>query len=390
MSKGSEPPLLLPDRLAHARQLAPAAVALMQRLVKIESPSRDEEGIRDVQSLLAGEAEKRGGRTEWISAPGYGAHLVADFGFAPEDGGAPAPLLVVGHVDTVHPRGTILRFPVRRDDDRLHGPGVYDMKGSWAAVIGAMDLIALEGRDVRPLRLLITCDEEIGAPHSRPLLEAEGRRAAAALVLEPALAEGRMKVRRKGVARYGLSVRGRPAHAGVEPERGASAVHELARILLRALDAADIERGTTVNAGLMRGGTAVNVVAEEASAELDVRFWTADEARRMDAWIREIRSQDPGCTLKVEGGVDRWAMERSAEGDALVAMVQAAAGSLGRFLEAGSTGGASDGQILAAVGCPVVDGLGIEGAGAHTLEEHVVLADIPFRIALYATLLGLP
>jgi glutamate carboxypeptidase len=176
----------------------------------------------------------------------------------------------------------------------------------------------------------------------------------------------------------------------VEPERGASAVHELARILLRALDAADIERGTTVNAGLMRGGTAVNVVAEEASAELDVRFWTADEARRMDAWIREIRSQDPGCTLKVEGGVDRWAMERSAEGDALVAMVQAAAGSLGRFLEAGSTGGASDGQILAAVGCPVVDGLGIEGAGAHTLEEHVVLADIPFRIALYATLLGLP
>ncbi|MSR22341.1 MAG: M20 family peptidase [Gemmatimonadetes bacterium] len=378
-------------RLDGAKGLMPSVTEILGRLVGVESPSRDEAGLLAATSVLADEAGRRGGRVSRIPAPGYGQHLLADFGAvdfgSPEDGELAAhPLLVVGHLDTVHPRGTLDRCPFRREDDRLCGPGIYDMKGSWAAAVGALDLLAIEGRSPRPMRWFVSCDEEVGALHSRPHLEAEGRQARGALVLEPPLPGGAMKVRRKGVARYALHVKGRAAHAGVDPERGANAIHELTRVVVRALEAANSLEGTTVSVGLIRGGSAVNVVAGDAWAELDVRFWTEDDGRRVDRWIREIRSEDGRCEIEVEGGVDRGALEPNERNAGLVAAIREEAAALGRSLGAGATGGASDAQILSGVGCPVADGLGIEGGGAHTLEEHLLIADLPFRIALYAAL----
>jgi glutamate carboxypeptidase len=363
-----------------ATAIVPSVVDLMERLVAIESPSRDEPGVHAVMSLLSEEAERRGARVSRIPAPGYGEHLVVEMGAVGR------PLLVVGHLDTVHPRGTLARFPFQVREGRVYGPGIQDMKGSWAAAIGALDLLRRQGGSPRSLRWVVTCDEEIGAAHSRLLLEAEGRGAQGALVLEPSIPGGALKVRRKGVAWYTVHVKGRPAHAGVEPERGANAIHELARVVGGLAGAANEALGTTVNAGLIRGGSAVNVVPEHAWVELDVRFWSGEEGRRVDAWVRDIRSKDRRCVIDVNGGIDRWALEPDPGSADLTAAVLDAAAGLGRTLGTGETGGASDAQLLSAVGCPVADGLGIEGAGAHTLEEHILAKDIPFRIALYAAL----
>ena len=387
-------------------------LSFLRELVEIESPTRDEEGVLRAANLVAAAMEARGGRVERISAPGYGEHLRIDFFPEGEDR---APLLIAGHLDTVHPRGTLERLPWKVEGDRISGPGVFDMKGSWAAVVGALDLLAARGAKPAPLRLLLTCDEEIGAPHSRPLVEEEGRRARAALVLEPPLPGGKMKVRRKGMAGYRIRVRGVPAHAGIEPEKGASATHELVRTLARLLKCADPERGVTLNVGTISGGTWANVVAEEAEARVDLRFWNREDGERVDALIRglagagetgaggtgpgragpdragpartESEQGDLRCTVEVEGGVNRWAMEQGERAVELAEVAIEAAAELGRPLGTGSTGGASDGQLLSAVGCPVLDGLGVEGGGAHALDEHILLSDLPFRIALYALLI---
>jgi len=359
-------------------------VDFLRELVEIESPTGDVEALLRVTDRFARAMAERGGRVERIPAPGYGDHLLVNF----FETGEP-PLLIVGHLDTVHPRGTLERLPWRLDGDRLYGPGVFDMKGSWAAVAGALDLLAAEGVTPKPIRLLLTCDEEVGAPHSRPLLENEGRVARGALVLEPPLPGGTMKVSRKGMAVYRIQVKGRSAHAGIEPEKGASAIHELVRILGRVLEWEDPETGVTINVGVIGGGTTGNVVADAAEAQVEIRFWRREDGERGDALIRGIGEDgavDSRITIEVTGGVNRWAMEQDDRGRELEAATRRAAQELGRDLGSGRTGGSSDGQFLSAVGCPVLDGLGIEGGGAHTLEEHILVSDLPFRAALYARL----
>jgi glutamate carboxypeptidase len=359
-------------------------VDLLRTLVEIESPTGDAEALVRVANRFASAMEVRGGRVERVHADGFGVHLLVDFFEAGE-----RPLLVVGHLDTVHPRGTLDRLPWRVEGDRLYGPGVFDMKGSWAAVAGALDILAVERATPKPLRLLLTCDEEVGAPHSRPLIEAEGQKARGALVLEPPLPGGTMKTSRKGMAVYSVRVKGVSAHAGIEPEQGVSAIHALVRILERVLTWENPESGVTVNVGVIEGGTTGNVVAEMAEAQVEIRFWRREDGERGDALIRkmgEVGARDPRCSIEVTGGVNRWAMEPDSGGRALEAAAKEAARELGRELGSGRTGGSSDGQFLSAVGCPVLDGLGIEGGGAHTLGEHILLSDLPFRAALYARL----
>jgi glutamate carboxypeptidase len=369
-------------------------VQLLRTLVTLESPSRDPVRLAVLADQLARELEARGAEVERHPAPGFGEHLLGRIrGERTRERSAARadepPLLVLGHMDTVHAAGTLATLPFEADPgrDRVRGPGAYDMKGGIAAALAALDLLArarrLPGGD---LLFLISCDEEIGSPSSRELIERSARGARAALVLEPCVPGGAAKTRRKGIAGFRLAVAGRAAHAGVEPEAGASAVHELIALLERVRALADDPSGTTVNVGVIGGGTRANVVAAHAEAEVDVRFWSAAEAQRVEEGIRALAPADPRCRLAVEGGVNRGALERTDASARLFAAAREIAAGQGWDLAEGATGGASDGNLTSAVGCPTLDGLGPDGGGAHSPDEHVKLSDLPRRIALLAGL----
>lgn len=370
--------------LSLAEHAVPRFLELLRALVERESPSGEVERIREVAALLAVELERRGARVERIPVPGAGEHVLARLAGRGEEA---RPLLVLGHMDTVHPVGSLERMPFRVAGGRVTGPGAYDMKCGLAATVLALDLLAERGEAPRgDLVILFTCDEEVGSHTSRTLIEALAREARAALVIEPPLSGGGAKTARKGVATYTLSVRGRAAHAGIEPQRGASAVHELARQIARVLELADTQAGTTVNVGVIAGGTASNVVAESATASIDVRFWTRREAERVDRALLALEPLDQRCRLEVTGGVNRGPLERTPESAALFERARALAGALGFDLAEGGTGGGSDGNLTAAQGCPTLDGLGVDGGGAHSPNEHILLADVPRRMALLSRL----
>jgi glutamate carboxypeptidase len=290
-------------------------------------------------------------------------------------------------MDTVHPVGTLATLPFAVTGDAVRGPGAYDMKGGLAVALAALDLLARARRAPRTeLLFLISCDEEVGSGSSRVLIERSARSARAALVLEPCVPGGAAKTRRKGIAAFQVTVGGRAAHAGVEPEAGASAVHELSALVGRIRALEDREGGTTINVGVISGGTRSNVVAAHAQAEVDVRFWSAAEAERVERGLRALAPSDPRCRVSAEGGVNRGALERTEASAQLFTAAREVAAAQGWRLEEGATGGASDGNLTSAVGCPTLDGLGPDGGGAHSLDEHVKRADIARRIALLAGL----
>ena len=368
-----------------AQRHAEEYVELLRVLVTIESPTGDEAANLAVADVLEEALVQASGRVERFAAPGLGVHLVGRFR-GTNNGGRP-PLLVMGHMDTVHPVGTLKRLPFALKQGRLYGPGIYDMKGGVAASLFALRILAeTSGGPRSDVSFLITCDEEWGSPDSRERIEAEARKSRAALVVEPSVPGGGVKSRRKGVSSYVLNVEGKAAHAGIEPEAGASAVHELARQVCRIYDMAKPAEGTTVSVGVIAGGTTENVVAAAARCTIDVRFWTADEAQRVDAALRASTPVDERCTLKLDGGINRGPLEKTPASSRLYQHARVFAAELGMELGEGKTGGGSDGNITSAVGCPTLDGLGPDGAGAHTLEEHIVLREIPFRIALMAAL----
>ena len=378
-----------------AREGLPEMLALLRRLVEAESPTRDEAANRRVADLFQEALESRGMTVARRPAPGFGDHLVARLrpptpgeGEATSPAGDFRPVLILGHMDTVHPVGTLDTLPFEHRGDTVRGPGIFDMKGGWACFLAALDLLARRGSaPSSPLLVLITCDEEVGSHSSRALIEEAGRSCRSCLVLEPSLPGGAVKIRRKGTGEGVLAVTGKAAHAGIEPEAGASAVHELARQILAVTSLADPEKETHVNVGRIRGGTGANVVAAHAEATVDFRFWTRAEAERLEAGMAALVSADPRCTVRMEGGVNRLALEPSPGSEALYALARELASGLGMELGAGGTGGASDGNLTAAVGCPTLDGLGPEGAGAHSANEHVLASQLPSRVALLARLL---
>ena len=377
----SRPPVTVDE----AGTRAADCVELLRRLVEIESPTGDERANLAVARVLEKEITAAGGRVERHRAPGLGTHLIGRFPGTADDGAD--PLLLLGHMDTVHNVGTLARLPFSIRDGRIYGPGSYDMKGGLATSLIALRLLAEKGSGpASRLSFLVTCDEERGSPDSRQLVEAEAKSARAALVVEPSVPGGAAKCRRKGVASYTLNVGGKPAHSGIEPERGASAVHELVKQITWVYGLASAEAGTTMNVGVMSGGTRENVIAEAARCTIDVRFWTKAEAERVNAALLDAQPFDERCTLTLAGGINRWALEETAESSRLFADARAIAASLGFEIGAGESGGASDGNLAAAVGCPTLDGLGPDGDGAHTLEEYIVRDDVPRRIALMAAL----
>jgi glutamate carboxypeptidase len=368
----------------------PDVIALARRLVEIESPSGDVEGSLGVASLIEAAAREIASvrSIERIRAGGdYGEHVrIRAFG----GGGDARGVLILGHTDTVHPRGSVRERPWRAEGGRLYGPGVFDMKANCALAVEALRACAeLNIKPRRPVTLLLTCDEESGSANGgRELVEDEARAAECVLVLEPPAPGGRVKTARKGTGYYEVAVEGRAAHAGLEPEKGVSAVLELARQITRLHELNDAARGTTVSVGVISGGTHSNVVPAEARAEVDVRFGTLEEARRIDELIRGAEPFDARARLTIEGGINRPPLERTEGVVALYEAAKSCAAVLDFELGEASVGGASDGNFAAAVGAAVLDGLGVEGDGAHAAHEHINADDLPRRGALLTALVA--
>ena len=364
-----------------------AIVAFARALVETESPSGDELGSKAVVSLLAAAAAgiSRVTTNERVASENYGEHLrVTAFGDPREK-----PIVILGHTDTVHPRGSLKQRPWRVEGNRAYGPGVFDMKANCALAIEVVRACVATGlTPQRPVVLLLTCDEETGSLTGKQLVEAEARRAHAVLVLEPPGSGGRVKTGRKGTGIFTIEARGCAAHAGLEPEKGASAILELARQTERLHSFNGSSGGISINVGVFHGGTLSNVVAAEAHAEIDVRFSSVSEAARIENEIFDLRPYDDRVRLIVKGGINRPPLERNEKVLGLYNRAKVLAHQLNFELGEIQVGGASDGNFAAAAGAAVLDGLGISGDGAHATHEHIILDDITRRGALLAGLIA--
>jgi glutamate carboxypeptidase len=363
-------------------------VDLLGRLVSIESPSDDPPSLgrfaTELESLFGelGEIERVDGND---AARGPHLRMTVDG----HDGSDQQHAVALCHYDTVWPLGTLQRIPFSVDADGIaRGPGCFDMKGGIVVLFFALQALRTRGlQPARRLEVLFTSDEEVGSPTSRPLIEHTADGAAVAYVLESPLPGGTLKTARKGTGDFVVRITGRAAHAGVEPQKGISATGELAHQILALHALNDYAVGTTVNVGVVHGGTRPNVVAAEAEAHVDIRVETLAEAVRIEAAIRGLRTHLPGVVLGIDGGLNRPPMERSAAMGALFEQARRNAAAMGVELHEGSTGGGSDGNFTAAMGVPTLDGLGPEGEGAHAAHEHVDTESFPRRVALLAGLL---
>ena len=373
--------------LNHFRALQASILDSIRVLVERETTSREEARLNEIAGFVASQLSDLGGQIELTPQPGYGTHLRARFDFGHDL--SEEQVLVIGHLDTVWPVGTLDRMPFRlTPEGAAHGPGVFDMKSGIAIAVRALNAIRTLGLQTkRPVTLLLTCDEEIGSKTSRSLVEEEAKRSAAALVLEPPITGGMVKTGRKGIGVFGVRAIGRAAHAGLDPRKGINANVELAHQVLRLAEMNDHERGVTVSVGVMNGGTTINVVPAEASAKVDVRFWTPEDGERIVSEIRSLQPVLAEAQLEITGGINRPPMPRSEKNIALYEHARDLAAELGFELNDAVVGGGSDGNFTAALGVPTLDGLGVDGAGAHADHEHIIVSDIPRRAALLTRLM---
>ena len=351
----------------------------LRELVVVESPSEDKAAVDRAGTLVAGWVEALGGKVKRHRQKAFGDVLELRFGPARSKRGR---VLLLGHLDTVWPMGTLAKMPWREAEGKLWGPGVLDMK---AGVVMALEAVsALRALDAeRPVTLLLVSEEEVGSPVSRAITERLAAESAAVLVLEPAQGLA-YKTARKGVGNYGLRVEGVGSHAGVDFGNGHSAVLEMARLVERVSGFTDLSKGLTVNVGVIAGGTRSNVVAAECVAEVDVRIAKAKDAARVERMFGGLKVTDKACRLTVTGGINRPPMERKAGTVKLFRLAQRLAGEMGLELEEAATGGGSDGNFTAAMGVATLDGMGAVGAGAHAAHEHVVVGHLVERTALLA------
>jgi glutamate carboxypeptidase len=355
-------------------------LADLEALVARESPSDDAEAVTSLARFIAGRLRAAGVRAETRPCPPRGEALLA--GVGGEEGGT----LLLGHHDTVWPKGTLGEIPWAVRDGRATGPGVFDMKAGIAVAIAVLE--ALGGEPAPPpVALLLTPDEELGTEASRGLLLEVARRHRRVLVLEPSL-DGAAKVARKGTGGFEVRFRGRAAHAGLDPEKGASALLELAHFAVFAAGLSRSEVGTTVTPTGAQSGTRTNVVPEAARLALDCRAWSQEEVDRVSAALRSYRPRDPRVVVEVEGGFDRPPLEPTPASTALFEEARSIAAEIGFALGAARVGGASDGNLTAAAGLPTLDGLGPLGEGAHARHEWASVEDLARRAELLFRLAG--
>ena len=360
----------------------PWLLETVEALVRAESPSTDKRAVDRCGLEVARRLADLGAEVERLPQRGRGDHVRATF-----DGDGPQ-VMMLGHFDTVWDVGQLAVMPFRHEGGRLHGPGIYDMKAGLAAAMLAVRALRELSRPRPRVVMLFTSDEEIGSDTSRPAIEDNARRSRAVLVMEPSLPGGGVKTSRKGVGEFELTVHGLSAHAGIAPEKGANAVHELAHQITRLQSLQNLEQGLSVNVTVVAGGARTNVIPDRASARIDVRVPTMADAERIASMIHALKPVLAGTRLEIAGGIGRPPLERRDGVVALYEEARACARELGKDLAEGGTGGGSDGNFTAALGVPTLDGLGPEGDGAHALHEHVVTADIAWRAALLAGLLG--
>lgn len=369
--------------LAYLQRRQDDMVAHLVQLAEMESPSTDKAAVDHLGVMLADQLRGLGAFVETLPQADAGDHLRARWGEGPSG------VLLLCHMDTVWDVGTLARMPVRVADGRLYGPGVFDMKGGIVNALWAMR--ALRELNLMPRRritLLITSDEEVGSITSRALIETEAVAHEAVYVLEPAHPpHGSLKTWRKGVGMYRVRTRGVAAHAGAAHDQGVNAIEELAYHILAIQALTDYETGTTVNVGVVGGGTRSNVVPEEAWADVDLRVMNQAEAARVDRFMRSLTPRLPGAAVEVSGGLNRPPMVRTPATVALFQRAAAIAAELGFSVDETGTGGGSDGNFTAALGVPTLDGLGVTGDGSHAQHEHVILSSLPERAALLAGML---
>ena len=348
--------------------------------VEAETPTDDAPAVNRLMDRVAGDFAALGAGVERVPGRGgFGDHLSVRSAWGDNDGPG---VLVLCHLDTVHPIGTLARYPFRVEGDAAYGPGIYDMKGGAYLAYYAYRHLVRTGRTTPlPVRLLYVSDEEVGSVTSRALIEAEGRRARYVLVTEPARDGGRVVTARKGTARFRITFRGRPAHSGSRHADGRSAIRELARQVLVLEGLTDYARGVTVNVGVVRGGTRENVVPEEALALVDLRLPTLALGAELVERIRGLAPFDPDVRIEVEGGLNRPPFERSPAIAALFEHARRLAAGIGFALEDTATGGGSDGNFTAAT-VPTLDGLGVDGDGAHTHDERLFVSSLAPRATL--------
>lgn len=370
------------DHLSYCSSERDWLLDFIEALVAIESPSDDPQAVNRCGAELASRLSALGATITRAWSSTAGDHLRASFGEGDRQ------VLLLGHFDTVWPVGQLQRMPLKREGGNLYGPGTFDMKaGIGLATLATRAFMAQGPPGGMRIVMLWTTDEEVGSTTSRGIIEAEALKSEAVLVFEPSLPGGVLKTSRKGVGQFELLVRGVSAHAGLDPGKGASAIHELARQVLAIEQIQDPDRGITVNVGIAQGGSRANVVAAEARATVDARAVTLADANAVEHAMHSLAPILKGTSLEVTGGFDRPPLERSAGVVRLFEMARGVAGEMGLSLAEGAAGGGSDGNFTAALGVPTLDGLGAVGDGAHAVHEHVEIAALGPRAALIAGLL---
>jgi len=369
---------------------ADAALDFLRQLVEMESPSTDKAAVDRVARFVAERARAAGAEVTVLPQERWGDHLLARWGdhLLARWGDGTGGFLLLCHLDTVWPVGTLAERPWRVEGEQAFGPGVYDDKASAAIILAALEGLQALGLAPRhPVTVLFNSDEEVGSPSSRPLIEAEAARARVVFCVEPARPDGALKVWRKGTGRYTVTALGRAAHAGADHEKGVNAIEELAYQVLRLQGMTDYGAGTTVNVGRIDGGTRANIVPDRAQVRVDVRVKTMAEWERISAAIAALQPVLPGARLVVEGGMSRPPMEAFPVTLEPFRRAQEIAAGLGLTLTADGTGGASDANFTAAMGIPTLDGLGALGDGAHSVDEYIFIPSLTERAALLAALL---
>jgi len=368
--------------LAGARGKERDLIELTKRLVVSESPSDDKAGVDACVALAAAHAKELGGRVRLHRQRAFGDVLEVRFGPKVKDGRT----LLLGHLDTVWPVGILKKMPCRVGEGRLWGPGTLDMKAGVAMAFTAIEILIEANLLGREVVLLLNSDEEIGSPMSRPITERLAAECAAVYVLEPAQGLA-YKTARKGTGNWRIDVKGIAAHAGVDFEKGASALLELSRAMQTVSAWTDLKRGLTVSVGTAGGGSKTNVIPAQAWAEVDVRIARKSDEPRIERKFAALRAHDKRCSLIVSGGVNRPPMERTAGTVKLYRKARSLAGELGFVLDEAATGGASDGNFTSALGISTLDGMGAVGEGAHASHESVVIEHLAPRTALLAGML---
>jgi glutamate carboxypeptidase len=364
-------------------------VRLLGDFVRCESPSHDKAAVDRFGVIVAREWRRRGAKVRILRNPSRGNHLRAEVWLG--QGRPPRQqIMVLGHMDTVYPAGTLAKMPFRVSGGRAWGPGTFDMKAGLVLALFAVDALKATGtKTSKRLVFLWTSDEEIGSESSRRAIERESRQSDVVLVLEPSFGpDGRLKTARKGVGGAEIVVTGRSAHAGVDPEKGVNAVHELALQIQRVMKLNNPRRGITVQATVVAGGTVSNVIPASARAELDIRYSRMADAATLQRQLRRLRPILKGARVEVRGERNRPPLERTAATRALFRQAQSLMRDMGLPLGEAATGGGSDGNLTAALGVPTLDGLGAVGDGPHSPREHVVIRALPERAALIAGLLA--